>query len=170
MPRLSSELIDGLNEQVKIELEAFYIYHAMGIWFESLNWHNASAFFLKQSQEEFEHAGQFTKFLLDTGADVEFKALGQPPSKWANIKAALDAVHSHEKMVTDKISSLYEIAQRNKDFIAYPLLQRFLEEQIEEEAFSSELTERYDHFNGNDLLWDHRMRYTGQVDPVEPEQ
>ncbi len=170
MPRLSSELIDGLNEQVKIELEAFYIYHAMGIWFESLNWHNASAFFKKQSQEEFEHAEEFTQFLLDTGADVEFKALGQPPSKWDNIKAALDAVYAHEKMVTDKISGLFEIAQRNKDFIAYPLLQRFLEEQVEEEAFSSELTERYDHFKGDDLLWDHRMRDSGVTESDEPEQ
>ncbi|MHA2101730.1 MAG: ferritin, partial [Candidatus Kariarchaeaceae archaeon] len=129
MPRLSSELIDGLNEQVKIELEAFYIYHAMGIWFESLNWHNASAFFKAQSQEEFEHAEEFTKFLLDIGADVEFKGLAQPPSKWDNIKAALDTVYAHEQMVTDKITGLFEIAQRNKDFVAYPLLQRFLEEQ-----------------------------------------
>lgn len=169
MPRLSTELIDGLNEQIKIELEAFYIYHAMGIWFESLNWHNASAFFIKQSQEEFEHAGQFTQFLLDTGADVEFQALSQPPSKWDNIKTALDAVHANEKMVTDKISGLFEIAQRNKDFIAYPMLQRFLEEQVEEEAFSSELAERYVHFKGDDLLWDHRMKYAGQEAPEATE-
>lgn len=169
MSRLSSELIDGLNEQIKIELESFYIYHSMAIWFESLNWHNASAFFKTQSQEEFDHAEEFTSFLLDIGADVEFKALGQPPSKWDNIKAALDTVYSHEKMVTDKISGLFEIAQRNKDFIAYPILQRFLEEQVEEEAFSSELTERYDHFKGDDLLWDHRMKYAGQAETTNTE-
>ncbi|MFV2016398.1 MAG: ferritin [Candidatus Heimdallarchaeota archaeon] len=169
MSRLSSELIDGLNEQIKIELESFYIYHAMATWFESLNWHNASAFFKNQSQEEFQHAEEFTRFLLDIGANVEFKALGQPPSKWGSIKAALDEVLAHERMVTDKISSLFEIAQTNKDFIAYPILQKFLEEQVEEEAFASELTDRYDHFKGDDLLWDHRMKYSGQDETAETE-
>ncbi len=38
------------------------------------------------------------------------------------------------------------------------MLQKFLEEQVEEETLASELTEKYDHFKGNDLMWDHRMK------------
>ncbi|RMG41747.1 MAG: ferritin [Methanobacteriota archaeon] len=158
MLKLSDELLNALQAQVKLEMEAFYTYHALAVWLESRNWHYASKFYEEQSQEEFAHAKEFEKFLIDMGRNVEFFSLDAPPSEYPDVKTALQAVLDHEIKVSKAIEKLYEIAVKNDDHYAIPLIQRFLEEQIEEVAIAAEILERYDHFGGNDLYWDHRMK------------
>ncbi len=158
MLKLSNELKDALMDQIKLELESFYLYHALATWLESLNWHNASHFYTEQAQEEFEHAKEFEKFLVDMGVQVEFKQLSSPPSSYPNIEVALKAALEHEIEVSHSIENLYKIASENNDVYAFPLLQRFLEEQIEEVALAQEVLERYRYFKDNELYWDHRMK------------
>ena len=55
---------------------------------------------------------------------------------------AFEAAFAHEQKVSDSIRNLYRLAESEGDLDSRPLLNWFLEEQIEEEATVSEIVGR----------------------------
>ena len=49
---------------------------------------------------------------------------------------------SRERKLTETIQTLFELAGAEKDYSSYPLLQWFIEEQVEEEMLVSQVVER----------------------------
>jgi ferritin len=143
MPRLLNEKIQAaLNEQIKDELYAAYLYLAMNGYFKELNLDGFAHWFDLQRQEEINHGLKIFDYVYDRDGRVELMALPKPPSTFESPLDVAQQAFEHEREVTEKINDLYELAVGEKDYQTQALLQWFLSEQVEEEKSALVVVER----------------------------
>jgi ferritin len=130
---------EELNRQIQIELESSYLYLAMATYADSLGLEGMSNWFRVQSQEELSHAIKFLNHLRDRGAAVQLAPLGLTKTSWGSAREAFEEALAHEQFITSRIHELIAVAQSEKDFSAVPMLNWFVNEQIEEEATASKI-------------------------------
>lgn len=129
---ISKKMNGAVNEQIGYEFSASLQYVAIASYFAGEALNELATHFFKQAVEERDHAMRFVKYLLDSGGQVEIPAVPAPRSSF---KSAADAVkHSleQEKMVTDRINKLVELAIKESDHITQNALTWFVNEQLEE--------------------------------------
>lgn len=131
---MDGQLLDAFNAQIALEHAAERAYLQMAAWAAANDFNGSAAWFRSQAAEESEHAAMFTEFVLDRDGEVRLSALAAPRAEFANLVEVFEAALSHERKVTASIAELYGLAQAERDFVSLPLLTRFLEEQVEEEA------------------------------------
>lgn len=130
-----------LNRQLTHELQASQAYLAMSLWSAANQYPGFAEFFEKQAGEEREHAGKMMKHLSDRGATPRIGALEAPKADFDNLmELALLAQHL-ERANTAGINEAYEAALAQKDYPAQIMLQWFIMEQVEEEAWTDDLVE-----------------------------
>jgi ferritin len=140
--QLSAELTRAYNDQIQLEFESSFAYLQMGADFELRSLPGMASWMRQQSGEEHAHAMKFIQFVLDRGARLELKALGAPPPTPDSVVATFEAALGHEQRVTKAIHGLYAKALGEQDFSSLPLLQWFVNEQVEEENTVSTILDR----------------------------
>ena len=130
---------DAMNEQINKELFSSYLYLSMAAYFEEKNLPGFANWMRLQSDEEREHAMKFYDFILETGGKVTLKAIDAPKTEWKSALEVAEEVAAHEAKVTASVYSLYELAQKEKDYPAQMMLQWFITEQVEEEKNAAEI-------------------------------
>ncbi len=130
---IGKELQDAINDQLNFELYSGYLYLAMAAWFEQQNLNGMAHWMKVQAKEEYEHAMRFWEHIVDRGGKVELEAIGRPKTEWSSPLEAWEDAYEHEKKVSERIFKIGEIAERNGDRAALPMLHWFYDEQIEEE-------------------------------------
>jgi len=139
---ISTKMQDALNEQINAELYSAYLYLAMAAEFESQSLKGMAGWMEAQAKEETNHAKKLYDFINDRGGRVVLKAIDAPPSEWKSPAAAFQAAYEHEQKVTAMIHNLVDVARSEKDKAAEVMLAWFVEEQVEEEASTSEIAEK----------------------------
>lgn len=140
--RLGGALEKSLNEQVRKEFHAAYLYLAMSAWFAERNLDGFARWMRLQAGEERDHALRIFDYLLDRGGSVALQAIEQPRVSWKTPLQVFEAARKHEVAVSDSIRVLYEQAKKEKDYATEVMLQWFLTEQVEEEKASHAIVER----------------------------
>ncbi len=146
---ISQALHQAMNDQIKHELASAYLYLSMAAAFEAQNLPGFAHWMRVQAQEEVGHAMKFFDHLCDRGARVTLQAIDAPPSEFPTPLDAFQRALDHERWVTSLIGQLYKTAVEQKDLASLPLLQWFLEEQIEEERTAEQLVETLKRIDGN---------------------
>lgn len=132
----------ALNEQIKNELSSAYTYLGMAAYCESANYPGMAHWLEVQAKEELEHAMKFYGHVNDRGGRVALRAIPEPTCDYASPLAVFEAVLAHEQKVTAQIHKLYALAVEEKDYASLPLLQWFIEEQVEEEKSADEVVQK----------------------------
>jgi ferritin len=114
----------------------------MGADFELRSLPGMAAWMRVQSGEEYGHAMKFIQFVLDRAGKLELKALGAPPPTPESVVGTFEAALHHEQRVTKAIHDLYSRALDGHDYSSLPLLQWFVNEQVEEESTVSTILDR----------------------------
>ena len=151
---------DAMNDQINKELFSSYLYLSMAAYFEANTLPGFANWMHIQAEEEREHAMKFYRFILERGGKVELKAIAAPKTSWASALEAAEEVAEHEGKVTASIYSLYELAQKEKDYPAQVMLQWFIEEQVEEEDNAAQLVTNLKRIEAHEtavLMLDHRL-------------
>jgi ferritin len=130
---------EALNKQVNREFYSAYLYLAMSSYFENENLGGFAHWMRVQSREETVHAMKIFKYISERGGRAELLAIAVPKAKWASAGKVFEEVYAHEQKVTDMISTLVELAIREKDHATFEMLQWFVKEQVEEERQASDL-------------------------------
>ncbi|MBD3404800.1 MAG: ferritin [Candidatus Lokiarchaeota archaeon] len=130
---ISKELADMINDQLNFEIYSGYIYLAMGAWFEDQNLSGFARWMEIQFDEEYAHAIRFWRHLYERGAKVELKAIEAPKTEWTSPLEAFQDAYEHEKLVTERIYKIGELAEQQKDRATLSFLNWFYDEQVEEE-------------------------------------
>lgn len=138
------KLNDAMNEQIKNELESYYIYLSMAAYFHSKGLDGMGHYMRVQAHEEMTHAMKFLNHLLDRGGKVVLKDLKQLKTEWKSPLEAFQDAYEHEKFISQKINELMAVAREEKEFASEPLLGWFTNEQVEEEANASKISEQLD--------------------------
>ena len=140
--KLSPTLEAAFNAQILMEFESVYAYLQMAADLDHANWPGFAAWMHLQSQEEWMHATKFTDFVLQRGGRVKLEPLAAPQSDLSVPLTAFEHALGHEQRVSASISALYGQALGESDFASLPLLQWFVNEQVEEEDSVGRIVER----------------------------
>jgi len=156
---LKAKVLAALNKQIAHEFSNAHSYQAVSLYFAGLNLHGLEAFMAKQVSDEREHAHKFIAHVVDRGGKVELEAI---PAPKINFKSPLEAarhVAELEKATTGTIHKLFELAEQDKDAALQVCLHWFINEQVEEEQWSTELLELMTQFSehpGQLFMLDHQ--------------
>lgn len=146
---LTNELEAALNDQVTLELESAHQYLALSAWLECEGLPGMAHWMRMQAGEENEHAMKFFEFLVDRNATVKLGPLPQPVLEFESVIDVFRASLAAEERVTAAINNIYAIATDARDFASYPLLDWFVNEQVEEEATVQQIIDDLTRIEGN---------------------
>ena len=130
---ISQKLAKAITDQIGHEFQASQQYFALAVYFREKELTLLSKFFMKQSNEEREHALKFVEYLWDTNNTVELPALSASYAGFKSAEEALASALNWEKEVTRRINELMAIAIEDKDYLSQDFLRWFVKEQLEEE-------------------------------------
>ncbi|KAL8206061.1 hypothetical protein R6Q57_009612 [Mikania cordata] len=129
----------AINEQINVEYNVCYVYHAMYAYFDRDNiaLKGLAKFFKDSSDEEREHAEKLMKYQNTRGGKVKLNTIVSPPSEFEHVEKgdalyAMELALSLEKLVNEKLLRLHAVADGNNDpQMADFIESEFLGEQVE---------------------------------------
>ncbi|GMY25591.1 ferritin-3, chloroplastic [Fagus crenata] len=135
----SDECETAINEQINVEYNVSYVYHALFAYFDRDNiaLKGLAKFFKESSEEEREHAEKLIKYQNIRGGKVILHSIIMPPSEFEHAEKgdalyAMELALSLEKLTNQKLLSLHSVADRNNDpQLADFIESEFLTEQVE---------------------------------------
>ena len=130
----TEELEQAYSSQITMEYGAAYAYLAKSAWLDENDWPGMAAWMRAQSAEEIAHALKFLEFVLDRGGSVVLGDLPAPKRDFGSPLEVFQHALAQEQSVTASINDLYSLVVDDKDFASRPLLDWFVDEQVEEEA------------------------------------
>jgi len=138
---ISERLNTAINDQIKHELESYYIYLSMAAYFHAMSLDGMGHWMRCQAHEETIHAMKFFEHLIDRDGKVVLQDLKQLKTEWGSPLEAFRDAFEHEKFISGKIHDLITIAREEKEYASEPLLAWFSDEQIEEEASTGKIAD-----------------------------
>jgi len=149
MPKstIPSKVLSQLQRQLNQELNAAQSYQALSIWCAFQNLDGFARFFAKQSGEERVHAQKFIDHLIDRNAPAVLTALPAPKQNFSSLLEVAKQALAMEQGNTRGINTVFEAAVAAKDYPAQVLLHWFINEQVEEENWATELIDRVERAN-----------------------
>ena len=139
---ISAKLEKVFNKQVTLELEASTVYRQLAIEMDVRDLPGMAAWLRHQADEELVHANKFIDHMVDRGNHPQIGATAAPKVKVTSPQDAFQAALDHERKVSESIRALYRAAEKDGDLDSRPLLNWFIDEQIEEEATVGEIVGR----------------------------
>ncbi len=131
---LSDRMQSALNDQINLELSAFYTYLSVTAYFEEQGLRGFASWMRHHSNEEMMHAMKLYDYIHERRGRVTLLPIGEPPHNWATALAAFEDALRHEQKVTAAINRLVDLAREERDHATNSFLQWFVDEQVEEEA------------------------------------
>jgi ferritin len=142
MNKIHAKVVAELNRQFNQELSAAHSYRALSLWCDNENLRGFTRFFARQAAEELEHAARITTHLIGRGLLPESAAVPAPKCHFKSLLEVAQHAQAMESENTQGINAVYEAALAAKDYPVQVLMQWFIKEQVEEEAWSLEMVER----------------------------
>jgi ferritin len=140
--KMPPKVAEELNRQFNQELTAAHSYLALSVWCDVRNLKGFGKYFVKQAGEERAHAERLLKHLTDRSVTAEVTALPAPKQEFKNLLEVALQAQAQEHANTLGINAVYEAAVAAKDYPAQVLMHWFINEQVEEEDWSTEMVER----------------------------
>ena len=141
--KISQEMEAKFNDQITLEFEASLVYRQLAVEAERMDLVGMAAWFRHQADEEIVHANKFIQHVSDRGNHAAIGTIVEPGVKpGLSVLEIFEAALAHEEKVSESIRELYRSADKEGDYDSRPLLNWFVDEQIEEEATVSEIIGR----------------------------
>ncbi|CAM2870126.1 ferritin [Hathewaya histolytica] len=131
---ISEKLFSALNDQINFEFYSSYVYLAMASYCEDEDLAGFANFFRVQAQEELFHAMKMYDYVIEMDGKVTLEAIEKPENNYSSVIEAFKTAYSHEKIVTERIYKLTDIATEEREHATISFLKWFIDEQVEEEA------------------------------------
>mgnify|MGYP001233723314 CR=1 FL=1 len=130
---INKKLEERINYQINRELYSEYLYLSMSAYLENNGLAGMANFMRVQAQEEHFHAMKFFTYVNERGGRVVLDAIEQPPVDFESPLAVFEESLNHEKIVTDLINKLMDLAIEVNDHATRSFLNWYVDEQVEEE-------------------------------------
>ena len=140
--KLSPKVIEELSRQFNQELASAHAYLALSVWCDVRNLKGFGKYFVKQAGEERAHSERILKHLTDRGVTAEVAAIPVPKQEFKTLLEVAQQAQAQEHANTQGVNAVYEAALAAKDYAAQVLMHWFINEQVEEEDWSTEMVDR----------------------------
>jgi len=131
---LSQKLTAELNEQIKFEFYSSHLYLAAAAYAYTLDLDGFANFFIIQAEEEKFHAMRFFNFINEMDGTIRIQSFESPKGEYKDLVDLFSHTYEHEKLVTNRIYHLMDIASEEKEHATISFLKWFIDEQVEEMA------------------------------------
>ena len=138
---ISQTMQEAINSQINQEQYSAQLYLAMSAHCQGLAFRGFAHWLRVQSGEETAHATRLVEYLLDRGGTLKLSPVQAPPSDFGGVIQAFEKTLAHERALTGLISSLFELARKEKDAASEIALQWYVTEQVQEEANVSQIVD-----------------------------
>lgn len=145
---IKQKIQDEINEQIQAEFQSAWLYLQFSAWFENKNLDGFAHWMKMQWQEEQEHGMKFYDHLLRRGGRVELQQIEKPKVSTDSVIGIFEKVLDHERYITKRIHSLYDLAKEEDDYPLQTILHWFIDEQVEEEETAESILERLEMIGG----------------------
>jgi ferritin len=149
---LSQKLVNALNTQLKYEFFSSHLYLAMAGYCYSIDLDGFANFYVVQAEEEKFHAMKFFNFVNDMDARVQLTELDTPDNEYDGLLDVFEKALAHEKIVTQRIYDLMDLAQEEKEYATISMLKWFIDEQVEEMSMFRTLVQKLKRANNDPTL------------------
>lgn len=139
---MNETLATAFSDQITLELESSIVYLQLAIALDDHDLPGMASWMRIQASEENIHAAKFIHHVTARGNRPRIGAIAAPTDPGEGVVAAFEAALTHEQRVSESIRGLYRLAQRESDIDSIPLLNWFVDEQIEEESGVEEILSR----------------------------
>ncbi|MBR9699105.1 ferritin [Candidatus Woesearchaeota archaeon] len=139
---IPKNVLTALNKQINAEFLAAYKYLGMAAYFEDKNLPGMASWMHNQTKEELVHGMKFFDHIVDRGEKIVLDSIPKVVVSYPSALAVFEAAYKHEVAVTKMIHNLVETAKKANDHTVMPMLQWFLNEQIEEEKSTDEIVQK----------------------------
>ncbi|KAJ4893333.1 hypothetical protein Rs2_20127 [Raphanus sativus] len=137
--RFSDESEAAINEQINVEYNVSYIYHALYAYFDrdNVGLKGFANFFKDSSVEERGHAEKFMEYQNKRGGRVKLQSILMPFSEFDHEEKgdalyAMELALSLEKLTNEKLLKLQSVGVKNNDVQLVDFVEsEFLGEQVE---------------------------------------
>lgn len=136
---LTQTMENAFNVQINREFYSKYLYLSMAAYFQEVGLSGFANWMRVQVEEENAHAMAMFDYVLSRGGKVVLKEIEKPQHTWNNALDVFESTLAHETQVTAWINELAEVSEKEKDRASTAYLQWFINEQVEEEANSTEI-------------------------------
>ncbi len=141
--KIAEDLAKKFDDQITLELEASTVYRQLAIQMDVQDLPGMAAWLRHQADEEIVHANKFIDHVVDRENHPTIGTIAAPEvDKDATALDVFNAALAHEQKVSEAIRQLYRDAEAAGDLDSRPLLNWFLDEQIEEESTVSNIVAR----------------------------
>ncbi|WCJ19943.1 Ferritin chloroplastic [Euphorbia peplus] len=137
--KYNDESESAINEQINVEYNVSYVYHAMFAYFDRDNvaLKGLAKFFKESSIEEREHAEKLMEYQNKRGGKVKLQSIVMPLTEFDHVEKgdalyAMELALSLEKLTNEKLLHLHHVADKNHDVHMADFVEsEFLGEQVE---------------------------------------
>ncbi|KAB5544400.1 hypothetical protein DKX38_012512 [Salix brachista] len=137
--KFTDECEAAINQQINVEYNVSYVYHAMFAYFDRDNvaLKGIASFFKESSMEERGHAEKLMEYQNKRGGKVKLHSILMPLSEFDHTEKgdalyAMELALSMEKLTNEKLLNLHSVADRNNDVQLTDFVEtEFLTEQVE---------------------------------------
>lgn len=140
--KINKKVEDAINKQINAEFYSAYLYLGMSARCTEMNLKGVANWLYVQAQEEMTHGMKFYRFVLDRAGHAKLPAIDGVRDDWKTPLEMFAAAYEHEQKVTAMINNIADIAVAERDHATVSMLNWFVDEQVEEEANTSEITEK----------------------------
>ena len=148
-PFANKECIDILNYRIQQEEQSSRLYQSMSLWLNDNGFLGAAKAWLKDSEDEMNHAQWAKDFLLDMGVQPKLPALQEPPQIFESLPDVIRKSYKHEIIVTQQCNDLAKHALQYGNHLLYQLAIKYLTEQQEEIGKLQNLLDQLSAFGEN---------------------
>lgn len=127
------DVLEALNDQIRMELSSAYVYLAMVADFEAASYDGFAHWMRLQANEELAHGMRLFDYVNRRGGRVVLQEIPRPPESFGSPLDAFRSALEHERKVTASIHALYRLAGEHGDVATQRELDWFITEQVEEE-------------------------------------
>jgi len=138
---MSKKMLQEMNDQIQREMESAYIYLSMAAYFDGMSLPGFAQWMKIQFKEEQIHAMKLYEYIIDRGGKISLQPINQPPVDFNSPLEVFEKALAHEEKVSGHINDLYALSIEEKDYASRPLLQWFIDEQVEEEANAGQIVD-----------------------------
>ncbi|KAL5720931.1 bacterial non-heme ferritin [Ranunculus cassubicifolius] len=152
----------AINEQINVEYNVSYVYHAMYAYFDRDNvaLKGLANFFKESSVEERGHAEKLMEYQNTRGGKVKLQSILMPTSEFDNAEKgdalyAMELALSLEKLNYEKLLHLHSVASKNNDVQFADFVEtEYLTEQVESIKKISEYVAQLRRVGKGHGVWD----------------
>lgn len=141
---INVDVMDLLNEQVKVEQHSSSVYLAMASWCDQNGFVRGAAFFHARSTEERDHMLKIFKFINDNGGSAYSPEVSNINHEYSSLKELFELSLEQEINVSKKIGNIVKVCREVNDFGTENFLQWFVTEQLEEEQMMRDILDMID--------------------------